>query len=76
MRKKLLESQASYKRKNDNRLCRDKTIIKPADYEFLRIERKGDKETRHKLEPTAEGWLRVKEVETAIKTVVIERNDM
>ena len=74
-RKKLLETQARYKRNYDNRLRRTNTIIKPDDFVFLRVERRDDKETRHKLAPIAEGPFRVKEVDTASKTVVIERED-
>lgn len=43
-RKKILEAQARYKLNYENRLPRDKKIIKPEDYVFLTVEWKGDKE--------------------------------
>lgn len=73
--KKILHTQARYKKNDDNRLRRDKKIIKPDDYVFIRVERRDDKKSIHELAPIAEGPYLVKDVETAIKAVVIERDE-
>ena len=42
---------------------------------YLRVERKDDTETRHKLAPIAEGPFPVKKVDQENKTVFLERPD-
>lgn len=72
-RKKLLEAQAMYTKNYDNRLRRDRTLIKLEDCVLHPVERRDDKETRYKLALIAEGTCRVKEVDTVNNTVFIER---
>lgn len=50
-------------------------MIKAADFLFVRVERRYDKKTQHKLAPIVEFPFRVKEADETNKTVVIERED-
>ena len=72
---KLKSAQERYKRAFDKRLRKQREEIKQGDKVFLRVERKNDKDTRHKLAPIAEGPYKVKSVNNDAKTVVIEYND-
>lgn len=74
--KKLFEGQARYRKNYENRLRRNKSLIKPEDYVFLRAERKDYKETRPKLAPIAKRPFPSKDVDTPDKTVVLERDDL
>ena len=71
----LSKAQERYKRNYDRRLRRDLENIKAGDFVFLRVERKDDKETRHKLAPIADGPYLVKDVNQDAKTVVIVYDD-
>ncbi len=70
---KLDASQARYKKNFDDRLRRQKENIKMDDSVFLRVERRSEKDVRHKLAAVADGPFKVIEVDT--KTVVIEKPD-
>ena len=72
---KLQKAQERYKKNFDKRIRKTTETIKPGDQIFLRIERKDEKETRHKLAPIAEGPFPVIRVDTSSKTVVIKRPD-
>ena len=74
-RAKLKAAQDRYKRNYDRRLRRDNETIKPEDSVYLRVERRDEAETRHKLAPIAKGPYRVKAVDNRSKTVVIEYDD-
>lgn len=69
---KLQAAQARYKRSFDKRLCKQLEETRQADHVFLRVERKDDKDRRHKLAPIADGPFQVKSVDAEAKTVVIE----
>ena len=72
---KLRSSQDRYKRNYHKRLRKDREVINPGLYVFLRTEKKDNKDSRHKLAPLAEGPYLVKEVDVDSKTVVIEYGD-
>ena len=72
---KLRKSQERYKRNFDKRLRKNTDTIAPGDNIFLRVERKDDKDTRHKLAPIADGPFPVLRVDNTAKTVVIKRPD-
>lgn len=59
----------------DKHLRKNAEVIRPGDNVFLRVERKDEKETRHKLAPIAEGPFPVLRVDGAAKTVIIKRPD-
>ena len=65
--------QTRYKRNYDNRLRKQSEKIQEDDYVYLRVERRDEREHRHKLAAVAEGPYRV--IETKENTVVIERQD-
>ena len=71
----LQKAQERYKRSFDKRLRKQREEIRKDDYVFLRVERRNDKEHRHKLAAIADGPYRVKDVNTEAKTVVIEYPD-
>jgi len=73
--KHLRSAQERYKRNYDERLRRDTERISKGDYVFLRSEKTGDKESRHKLAPIALGPYLVKAVDAKAKTVLIEYDD-
>ena len=70
---KVKRTQERYKKNYDQRLRRQSEVIKEDDYVYLRIERRDDKLTRHKLAPVAEGPYQV--IQSTGNTVVIERPD-
>ncbi len=64
---------ARMKRNYDERLRVSREKIRPGDYVFLRVERRDENETRHKLAPVADGPFRVGSVRG--NTAVIEYPD-
>ncbi len=70
---KLDAAQARYKKNFDARLRRQTEKIRKEDSVFLRVERRSEKDVRHKLAAVAEGPFRVVEVKDS--TVVIEKPD-
>ena len=70
---RLTKAQERYKRTFDNRLCRQKEQVRAGDSIFLRIEKRDDSQTGHKLAPLAEGPLKV--IEANNRVVTIERTD-
>ena len=68
-RSKLQSAQQRYRRNYDERLRLHGERIKIGDHVYLRVERKEEKQTRHKLAPVAEGPFKVKDVKD--NTVVI-----
>ena len=70
-KERLRRTQERYKRNYDARLRRQSETIKSNDYIYLRVERRDENETRHKLAAVADGPYRV--VEATPLTVVIER---
>ena len=72
---KLRKAQERYKRAFDKRLRKQTEEINAGDEVFLRVERKDDQDTRHKLAPIADGPFPVKKVDREAKTVLIERPD-
>ena len=69
----LHRAQERYKKNFDARLRRQRQRISADDHVFLRIEKKNDRDTRHKQAPIASGPYPVKAIDS--KTVVIERSD-
>ena len=74
-RERLKAAQDRYKRNYDKRLRRDIEDINPGDQVYLSVERREEKESRHKLAAIAEGPFKVKDVNKPAKTVVIEYPD-
>ena len=72
-KERLARAQVRYKRNYDQHLRKQTEVIKTDDYVFLRVERRDETMTRHKLAPLAEGPFKV--VDVTGKTVVIERPD-
>ncbi len=70
---RLERAQARYKKNYDARLRRQSERIKKNDYVYVRVERRDEKEHRHKLAAVAEGPYRV--IETKDTTVTIEKDD-
>lgn len=68
-------AQKRYKRNYDKRLRCASEEINPDDNVFLRVERKYEKETRHKLALISERPFQVKDTDRAAKTALIERPD-
>ena len=72
-RSQLDKAQARYKRDYDKRLHRQRETIKKGDSVFLRVKRRDESQTRHKLAAVAEGPFPVESVKG--NTVVIVRPD-
>ena len=72
---KLRKAQERYKKAFDKRLRNTTEDVRPGDNVYLRVERKDDTETRHKLAPIAAGPFPVKKVDKDKKTVLLERPD-
>ncbi len=72
-RERLRKAQERYKKNYDERLRRQSETIKPEDFIYLRVERRDENETRHKLAAVAEGPFKV--ISSTRHTVVIERPD-
>ena len=70
---KLEQAQARYKRNYDARLRRQNEKIEPDNWFYLRVERRDEREHRHKLAAVAEGPYKVLDIRGS--TVVIERQD-
>ena len=70
---KLDQAQARYKRNYDARLRRQTEKIVPDDWVFLRVERRDEREHRHKLAAVADGPYKVNSTHGG--TVVIQRPD-
>ena len=70
---RLRKTQERYKKNYDQRLRKQSEIIKEDDFVYLRVERRDENETRHKLAAVAEGPYKV--LEATRRTVVIERPD-
>lgn len=67
--------QERYKRSFDKRLRNNRQIIQPGDNVFLGVQRKYEKETRHKLATIGQGPIPVLSVDSSAKTVVNKRRD-
>ena len=70
-RTRIAKTQERYKRNCGVRLSRQREVIKKDDNVYLRVERRDESQTRHKLAAIAEG--RFKVLSTKGNTVVIER---
>ena len=72
-RTKLDKAQVRYKRNYDRLLRRQREEIREGDSVFLRVERRNEADTRHKLAAVADGPFQVQGVSN--NTVVIARPD-
>lgn len=70
---KLKAAKEIYKRNFVKSLCKNNKEINPDDQVHLHVERKSEKETRHKLYPIFEGPFPVTKIDNQSKTVVVER---
>ena len=69
-KERLRRAQERYKRNYDARLRRQSEFIGKDDHVYLRVERRDEQQTRHKLAPVAVGPYKV--LETRGHTVMIE----
>lgn len=72
-KERLRKAKERYKKNLDKRLRDNSENIKPCDNVFLRIERKDEKEIRHRLAPIAQKPFPVTKIDEVAKTVTNSR---
>lgn len=71
----LKSTQERYKRKLDKRIRKNDEEFKPEDQVYLRMEKKNNKDSKHKLASVVNDHYPMKKVDKKAKTLVIERPD-